>query len=184
MLSSPWFHTLFSSDSTLSFVQRVWDVFLNEGFTVIFRVSLAFLLQYERTEFFFLPIYYSVNSSFGRPILFWPKTCNILVRSRSLYFFLFFVLHTWFSDWCFFPAMILESNLQDAIESIKVAPARVSSPDLLLTYAFEIPLHRIMCKIYTSEVLFLFLPMHMCPLFCFFFCTWSLLFLPRGFVLF
>eukprot|EP01127_Copromyxa_protea_P013872 TRINITY_DN3778_c1_g1_i1.p1 TRINITY_DN3778_c1_g1~~TRINITY_DN3778_c1_g1_i1.p1 ORF type:complete len:918 (+),score=84.39 TRINITY_DN3778_c1_g1_i1:36-2789(+) len=47
VLSSAWFHTLFASNSTLEFVLRLWDVFISEGITIIFRVSISFLLAYE-----------------------------------------------------------------------------------------------------------------------------------------
>eukprot|EP01127_Copromyxa_protea_P021011 TRINITY_DN7120_c0_g1_i2.p1 TRINITY_DN7120_c0_g1~~TRINITY_DN7120_c0_g1_i2.p1 ORF type:complete len:379 (+),score=61.61 TRINITY_DN7120_c0_g1_i2:72-1208(+) len=47
MLSSPWFLTLFSSRASLTLTQRIWDVFFNEGFTIILRLSLALLLRAE-----------------------------------------------------------------------------------------------------------------------------------------
>lgn len=53
-------------------------------------------------------------------------------------------------------AMILEDcNLQDAIEAIKGAPARVHAPDMMLLTAFEIPIHEVMCKIYPAKVTYL-----------------------------
>jgi hypothetical protein len=45
MFAPPWFHTLFARDSQLSFVFRLWDIFLNEGISIIFRVALAILRE-------------------------------------------------------------------------------------------------------------------------------------------
>lgn len=57
MYATPWFHTLFSHDSQLEFVQRLWDVFFNEGISIIFRLAMAIikeakdlLLTLEMTE--------------------------------------------------------------------------------------------------------------------------------------
>jgi hypothetical protein len=45
MFASPWFHTLFAYDGQLTFVFRLWDIFLSEGFSIIFRVALAILKE-------------------------------------------------------------------------------------------------------------------------------------------
>ncbi|GLD96315.1 hypothetical protein PINS_up004998 [Pythium insidiosum] len=43
MYLTQWFVTLFSYNFPFEFVTRVWDVFLNEGWKVIFRVALALM---------------------------------------------------------------------------------------------------------------------------------------------
>jgi hypothetical protein len=41
--ATPWFHTLFSSRFPLPLVYRVFDMFLREGFCVVYRLALAIL---------------------------------------------------------------------------------------------------------------------------------------------
>jgi len=45
MYATPWFHTIFSHDSQLEFVQRLWDVFFNEGYSIIFRLAMAIIRE-------------------------------------------------------------------------------------------------------------------------------------------
>jgi len=45
MYATPWFHTLFSHDSQLEFVQRLWDIFFNEGYCIIFRLAVAIIKE-------------------------------------------------------------------------------------------------------------------------------------------
>jgi hypothetical protein len=43
--ATSWFLTLFSQKGQLEFVQQLWDCFFNEGFSIIFRVAIAFLAE-------------------------------------------------------------------------------------------------------------------------------------------
>ena len=47
MYSSSWFLTLFTTSLPLPLVCRIFDIFLNEGFEIIFRVGLA-LLEFHK----------------------------------------------------------------------------------------------------------------------------------------
>ncbi len=47
MFASQWFMTLFAYNFPLPFVARVWDLFLAQGWAVVFRVALA-LVALER----------------------------------------------------------------------------------------------------------------------------------------
>lgn len=52
--ATPWFHTLFSSKFPLNLVCRLLDMFLREGFCVIFRMALA-ILKEKQSEILALP---------------------------------------------------------------------------------------------------------------------------------
>ena len=45
--ASPWFHTLFSWRFPLPLVLRVFDIFLREGFSIVFRLGLALLKEWQ-----------------------------------------------------------------------------------------------------------------------------------------
>jgi len=47
MYSSQWFITLFSYSFRFEFVTRVWDIFLNEGWKIIYRVAVALMKMSE-----------------------------------------------------------------------------------------------------------------------------------------
>ncbi len=45
MYASQWFMTIFSYNFPFSFVVRVWDLFLIESWSIVFRVALVLLLE-------------------------------------------------------------------------------------------------------------------------------------------
>jgi len=47
LFATPWFLTLFAYDSQLEFLHRLWDIFFNEGFSIIFRTAMAILREGE-----------------------------------------------------------------------------------------------------------------------------------------
>jgi hypothetical protein len=85
MFAVPWFHTLFARNSQLSFVFRLWDIFLNEGISIIFRVALAILRESQGT----LSVYSHPSLSFHSFIHYVPLSS--LVRLISMIEFICFV---------------------------------------------------------------------------------------------
>lgn len=53
MYSSGWFLTLFTTSLPLPLVCRIFDIFLNEGIEIIFRIGLA-LLEFHRENLIML----------------------------------------------------------------------------------------------------------------------------------
>jgi len=45
LFATSWFHTMFSREGQMDFVMRIWDIFYNEGISIIFRVALAILKE-------------------------------------------------------------------------------------------------------------------------------------------
>jgi hypothetical protein len=55
MYLSQWFITMFTYSFPFDFVTRVWDVFLSEGWKIVYRIALA-LLKISQSKLFFLLI--------------------------------------------------------------------------------------------------------------------------------
>jgi hypothetical protein len=90
MFAVPWFHTLFARNSQLSFVFRLWDIFLNEGISIIFRVALAILRESQGslTMYSFHPLSLSLTHS--------------LSFFLSLFLFIFLLVETFLIEFnCF-----------------------------------------------------------------------------------
>lgn len=47
MYSSQWFITVFAHSLPFELVVRVWDVFLSEGYKIIFRIGIALMMEAE-----------------------------------------------------------------------------------------------------------------------------------------
>ncbi|CAK4115816.1 unnamed protein product [Aphanomyces euteiches] len=48
MYATQWFVTIFAYSFPFDFVTRVWDIFLHEGWKIVFRVTVALLKVNER----------------------------------------------------------------------------------------------------------------------------------------
>ncbi len=49
MFATQWFVTLFAYSFPFAFVTRIWDIFLHEGWKIIYRVAIALLKLSEST---------------------------------------------------------------------------------------------------------------------------------------